>query len=54
MDVVLFGDISLWEYFFFFGYVEVGEVWGRGVFDNKGMGVMYFFSLLEIVEWFWG
>lgn len=54
MDVVPPGDTSLWEHPPFSGYEEAGEVWGRGAFDNKGMGVMHFFSLLEIAERFRG
>lgn len=52
IDVVPPGDTSLWEYPPFSGYLSDTEVWGRGAFDNKGVGIIHLFSVIDIARRF--
>jgi acetylornithine deacetylase/succinyl-diaminopimelate desuccinylase-like protein len=50
IDVVAADMASLWTYAPFSGAVAEGMVWGRGSFDNKGLGVMQLFAIAAFAE----
>lgn len=50
IDVVPAGDLDGWTYPPFSGKIVDGYVWGRGAIDNKAMGVMQVFALLQFAE----
>jgi len=50
IDVVPAGDEDSWTYPPFSGMIADGMVWGRGAIDNKAMGVMHVYALLDFVE----
>ena len=49
MDVVEAGDESQWLYPPFSGEIAEGFVWGRGAYDNKGLAIIQFFSIIHFV-----
>lgn len=50
IDVVPAGEEEGWTYPPFSGKIIDGFVWGRGAIDNKAMGVMQVFALMELLE----
>ena len=50
IDVVCAGDTSMWTYPPYSGTIADGKVWGRGSFDNKGLGVIQLFTLKNFVD----
>lgn len=49
-DVVAPGDSSGWKYPPFSGAITEGKVWGRGSFDNKGLGVVQLSAIEQFVD----
>ncbi len=50
IDVVDAGDTSLWRFEPFSGTIAEGQVWGRGAYDNKGVGVIQVLAMLSVME----
>ncbi len=50
IDVVPVGDTTVWEYPPFSGFISDTEIWGRGAFDNKGIGIIHLFSVIEMAR----
>jgi acetylornithine deacetylase/succinyl-diaminopimelate desuccinylase-like protein len=50
IDVVPGGDFSLWKHPPFSGVITETDIWGRGVFDNKGPGIMQLFSIIQFLQ----
>ena len=50
MDVVAAETASLWTHAPFSGAVAEGMIWGRGSFDNKGLGIMQLFAIAAFAE----
>lgn len=54
IDVVPATDLELWKYAPFAGAIENDTIYGRGVVDCKGLGVMQLMALLEFREMYDG
>lgn len=50
IDVVATGDPNEWKHPPFSGKITAHEIWGRGVYDNKGPAMMQLFSILEFAK----
>ncbi len=50
MDVVEAGDPAKWKYPPYGGVIAEDKVWGRGSFDNKGLGVIQMFAVSHFLD----
>lgn len=49
-DIVSAGDTSNWNYPPYDGVIADGKLWGRGAFDNKGLGVTQLAAVSEFAK----
>lgn len=50
MDVVPAGNEKNWKYPPYSGTIADNKVWGRGAFDDKGLAIIQFFSILKFLS----
>jgi len=50
IDVVIAGNTHQWRYPPYEGVIAEDKVWGRGSFDNKGLGVIQMFAVSEFLK----
>ncbi len=50
IDVVTAGNAQQWRYPPYDGVIAEGKVWGRGSFDNKGLGVIQMYAVSEFLK----